>query len=179
MSTITLTAPFTKNKLAELRAGDRVNISGILYTARDTAHKRLVQALQDNTTLPVDLRDQIVYYVGPTPAQPGRPIGSAGPTTSYRMDTYAPLLMEKTGLGAMIGKGNRGQNVVDAMVRNGCVYFAAVGGAGALLARHITQASIVCYEDLGPEAVYRLTVIKFPVIVAIDTRGSSLYRATP
>lgn len=175
MSVITLTAPFTKDKLAGLRAGDQVHISGTLYTARDAAHKRLIQTILDGKKLPVDLRDQIIYYVGPTPAQPGKPIGSAGPTTSYRMDAYAPQLLEETGLGAMIGKGNRGTNVVDAIIKNRCVYFAAIGGAGALLARHITEATIVCYEELGPEAIYRLSVDDFPVIVAIDSQGNNLY----
>lgn len=168
-------APLSAEAVSAMHIGDRVLISGAIYTARDAAHKRLVALINTGAALPVDLSGQILYYAGPTPPPPGRPIGSAGPTTSSRMDAYAPLVLDKTGLRVMIGKGNRSAAVIDAMKRNGCAYLAAVGGAGALLAAHVTASTIVCYEDLGAEAVYRLTVQDFPAVVAIDCAGNSLF----
>ena len=175
MNTITLTTPLTEQKAQSLSAGVHVLLSGILYTARDAAHKRLCSLINEGKELPITLQDQVLYYVGPTPARPGKPIGSAGPTTSCRMDAYSPLLMEKAGVRGMIGKGDRSRQVIDAMKKFGCVYFAAIGGAGALLAKCITKADIVCYDDLGPEAIYKLEVVQFPVIVAIDTHGNSCF----
>ena len=157
-----------------LRAGDSVLLSGTIYTARDAAHKRMVEALAAGEELPLPIQDAVIYYVGPTPARPGQAIGSAGPTTSYRMDAYAPTLLD-LGQTGMIGKGPRNRNVIDAMVRNGAVYFAAIGGAGALLSKAIASAEVIAYDDLGAEAVRRLTVKDFPVIVAIDSRGGNLY----
>jgi len=173
--TIHLTPPVSKEAIEGLTIGDKVLISGALYTARDTAHKRLVALLDDHKPLPFDVSGQIIYYVGPTPAPPGRPIGAAGPTTSYRMDAYAPRLIE-VGLRGMIGKGPRSPEVIDAMKRWGSVYLGATGGAGALLSRAIKAAEIVAFEDLGPEAVRRLEVMDFPVIVINDTTGNDLYR---
>jgi fumarate hydratase subunit beta len=172
---LAIQTPCTSQCIGKLGAGDRVTITGVIYTARDAAHKRFVECIQNNRSLPVDLRGQILYYSGPTPTSPGKIIGSAGPTTSGRMDAYAPLLMEKTGLAGMIGKGNRSNAVIEAMKKYSCVYFAAIGGAGALLAAHIQKAEIVCFEELGAEAVYRLEVKDFPVVVAIDTSGNNLY----
>ncbi|MBX5446323.1 Fe-S-containing hydro-lyase [Sphaerobacter sp.] len=169
-----ITAPLDADTATRLRAGDAVLINGTLLTARDAAHKRLTEALASGEALPVDLRDQIVYYVGPTPARPGAIIGSAGPTTSGRMDPYTPALLA-AGLRGMIGKGHRSPVVRDAIVRHGAVYFAAVGGAGALLARRITAAEVVAYPDLGPEAIHRLTVVDFPAIVVNDAHGGDLY----
>lgn len=179
MSTIAVTTPLTEESARSLRAGDEVEVSGVIYTARDAAHKRLCSLIDADMELPVDLQDQIVYFVGPAPAKPGQPIGSAGPTTSCRMDPYSPGLIAHAGLRGMIGKGNRGSGVVEAMKEHGCVYLAAIGGAGALIARHITSASIVCYEDLGTEAIRRLEVDRLPAIVAIDTDGGSLYNQGP
>jgi fumarate hydratase subunit beta len=176
MSQIDLNTPLTDESLAALRIGDKVRISGTIYTGRDAAHKRLVDALDRGEPLPVDLRGQAIYFVGPTPPKPGEPMGSAGPTTSYRMDAYSPRLIAEAGLKAMIGKGARSQEVIDAMVRHKCVYLAAVGGAGALLGRHITAAEIVAYEDLGPEAIRRLTVEHFPAVVVNDLSGADLYQ---
>jgi fumarate hydratase subunit beta len=167
--------PFTDEVVRLLKAGDHVSITGTLYTARDAAHKRFVDLIKAGKRLPVDLTGQIIYYCGPTPAAPGKVIGSAGPTTSGRMDRFTPVLLEKAGIKAMIGKGDRSPEVVAAMKKNCAVYFAAIGGAGALLSTFIKKSEIVCYEDLGPEAVYRLTVEKFPVIVAIDWEGNNLY----
>ncbi len=159
-----------------LEAGDQVLITGALYTARDAAHKRFVEALKNGQGLPVDLRGNIIYYTGPTPAKPRHPTGSAGPTTSGRMDAYTPALIESCGLKGMIGKGKRSNHVVECIQKHKCVYFAAIGGAGALIARSIKAIDIVCYEDLGPEAVHRIEVENFPAIVAIDSRGASAYR---
>ena len=145
-----------------------------MYTARDAAHKRMYGILQKGGELPVDWKDQVIYYMGPSPAREGRPIGSAGPTTASRMDKYAPQLLD-LGLGAMVGKGKRSQAVIDAIVRNGSVYFAAVGGAGALLSKCITSAEVVAYDDLGTEAIRKLTVENFPAIVVIDSEGNNLY----
>ena len=167
-------APLTKEEAASLRAGDSVLISGTVYTARDAAHKRMYEALDAGQELPVDLNGQVVYYLGPTPARPGHVIGSAGPTTSSRMDKYAPRLLD-LGLKGMVGKGKRTQEVIDAIVRNGAVYFAAVGGAGALLSKCIKEAEVVAYDDLGTEAIRRLRVENLPVIVVIDSEGTNLY----
>jgi fumarate hydratase subunit beta len=167
--------PFTDDIVQLLKAGDRVFISGIVYTARDAAHRRFIDLITAKKKLPVDLTGQIIYYCGPTPAPPGKVIGSAGPTTSGRMDRFTPVLLEKTGLKGMIGKGDRSPEVVSAMKNKCAVYFAAIGGAGALLSAYIKKSEIVCYEDLGAEAVYRLTVEKFPVVVAIDCEGNNLY----
>lgn len=166
--------PFTKDKMKELRAGDYVYISGTIYTARDAAHKRMYESLHNGEELPLDLKNNILYYMGPSPAREGRPIGSAGPTTSSRMDKYAPDLME-LGQTGMIGKGKRNQAVKDSIVKNGAVYFAAVGGAGALLSKSIVSSEVVAYEDLGTEAIRKLMVKDFPVIVVIDSEGNDLY----
>ncbi|MBR7130565.1 MAG: Fe-S-containing hydro-lyase [Lentisphaeria bacterium] len=171
----TLTTPFTLDDIRSLRAGDRVELSGTVYTGRDAAHKRLCTLLDKGESLPVDLAGQAIYFVGPCPAPPGRPIGSAGPTTSGRMDFYSPQIIAKCGLRAMIGKGDRSQAVKDAMKEYGCVYFAATGGAGALIANSITAAEVVAFDDLGPEAIYKLTFDKLPLVVAIDSEGNSLY----
>ena len=166
-----ITAPINKETARSLHAGDYVYITGTMYTARDAAHKRMYEILQKGGELPVDWKDQVIYYMGPSPA---RPIGSAGPTTASRMDKYAPQLLD-LGLGAMVGKGKRSQAVIDAIVRNGSVYFAAVGGAGALLSKCITSAEVVAYDDLGTEAIRKLTVENFPAIVVIDSEGNNLY----
>ena len=172
--TIRVTPPLNEEAVRAMRAGDRVAITGVIYTARDAAHKRLVEARQRGESLPLDLVGQVIYYVGPCPARPGQAIGSAGPTTSGRMDTYAPALIE-LGLRAMLGKGLRSPAVVEAMKLHGSVYLAATGGAGALLARQITRADVIAYPDLGPEAIHRLEVRDFPAIVAIDTLGNDMY----
>ena len=169
-----ITAPINKETARSLHAGDYVYITGTMYTASDAAHKRMYQILQKGGELPVDWKDQVIYYMGPSPAREGRPIGSAGPTTASRMDKYAPQLLD-LGLGAMVGKGKRSQAVIDAIVRNGSVYFAAVGGAGALLSKCITSAEVVAYDDLGTEAIRKLTVENFPAIVVIDSEGNNLY----
>ncbi len=170
-----LQEPFTTEKMKPLRAGDRVLLTGTIYTARDAAHKRMVNALQNNQPIPILLKDAVIYYVGPTPAPKGRPIGSAGPTTSYRMDDYAPTLLA-LGQSGMIGKGMRNNRVIEAMKENGAVYFAAIGGAGALMSQSIVDCQVIAYEDLGAEAVRRLKVKDMPVIVAIDSQGNDLYR---
>ena len=170
-----ITTPLTAEKTRELRAGDNVLISGIIYTGRDAAHKRLVELINEGKELPVDLRDQIIYYVGPAPAMPGQAIGSAGPTTSYRMDAYAPALLD-LGLKGMIGKGKRSTEVVESMIKNEAVYFGAIGGAGALLSKCIKKAEVVCYEDLGAEAIRRLKVENLPATVIIDSLGNNLYQ---
>ncbi|MDO4285808.1 MAG: Fe-S-containing hydro-lyase [Eubacteriales bacterium] len=172
------TTPFTKEKAAQCRVGDMVYLTGTIYTARDAAHKRMAQALAAGEELPIGMRDAVIYYMGPSPAREGRPIGSAGPTTASRMDKYAPDLLD-LGMSAMIGKGKRTQEVRDAVIRNGAVYFAAIGGAGALLSKAITKAEIVAYEDLGTEAIRRLTVKDFPVIVVMDAEGNNLYETAP
>lgn len=169
-------APIKKDVARDMRAGDYVYITGTIYTARDAAHKRMYDILAQDGALPIDIKDQIIYYMGPSPAREGRPIGSAGPTTASRMDKYAPQLLD-LGLGAMIGKGKRTQEVLDAIVRNGSVYFAAVGGAGALLSKCITSSEVVAYDDLGTEAIRRLTVENFPVIVVADCEGNNLYES--
>ena len=171
---VVLTPPLKDEDVAGLRAGDRVLITGSMLTGRDAAHKRLVELIEKGEDLPVDIKGQIIYFVGPTPTRPGEAIGSAGPTTSYRMDAYSPLLIEK-GLKGMIGKGSRSSEVRDAMVKHKAVYFAAVGGAAALISRRIVSSEILAYEDLGPEAVRRLEVKEFPVIVVNDTQGNDLY----
>ena len=171
---IRLSAPLTDADVERLRAGDPVLISGTVYTARDAAHARLVELLKRGEPLPFDLQGQIIYFVGPTPAPPGRPIGSAGPTTAYRMDPYSPVLIEH-GLKAMIGKGRRSPEVREALQRHKAVYLGAVGGAGALLSQRIVSAEVVAYEDLGPEAVRRLVVKDFPAVVVNDAHGGDLY----
>lgn len=169
-----IAAPITKEIAKTLHAGDYVYITGTIYTARDAAHKRMYEILREGKELPIDVREQMIYYMGPSPARKGRPIGSAGPTTASRMDKYAPQLLD-LGLGAMIGKGKRSKEVIDAIVRNDAVYFAAVGGAGALISKCITSSEVVAYVDLGTEAIRKLTVENFPVIVVIDSEGNNLY----
>jgi fumarate hydratase subunit beta len=176
METIKITAPLSREAARNLRAGDSCLISGVIYTARDAAHKRLCQLVEEGKELPMELRDSVIYFVGPTPAKPGQAIGSAGPTTSYRMDAYSPTLIEK-GLTGMIGKGKRGPEVVAAMKEHGAVYFGAIGGCGALLSKCIKKAEIVAYEDLGAEAIRRLEVVDFPAVVVIDSLGNNLYES--
>ena len=168
--------PLKKEDIENLNSGDYVYITGTVYVARDAAHKRMDDLLKEGKELPIDLKDNIIYYMGPSPAREGRPIGSAGPTTASRMDKYAPKLLD-LGLKGMIGKGKRTEQVKDAIVRNGCVYFAAVGGAGALLSKAIASSEIVAYEDLGAEAIRKLKVKDFPVIVVIDKNGNNLYES--
>lgn len=167
-------APLDAETARSLKAGDYVYITGTIYTARDAAHKRMQEALDAGEKLPVELENNIIYYLGPTPARPGRVIGSAGPTTSSRMDKYTPQLLD-LGMKGMIGKGKRTQEVRDAIVRNGAVYFAAVGGAGALLSRQIIKSEVIAYEDLGTEAIRKLEVENLPAIVVIDSEGTDLY----
>jgi fumarate hydratase subunit beta len=171
---IRITTPLTEDVVEKLRIGDKVLISGVIYTGRDAAHKRLTDLVSRGESLPFDIAGQILYYVGPTPPKPGLAIGSAGPTTSYRMDSYAPVLIAK-GLKGMIGKGIRGKEVIEAMKKFKAIYFAATGGAGALLSKRIKKAEVVAYEDLGPEAIRRLEVEDFPVIVVNDVKGNDLY----
>jgi len=171
---IRLTTPLSTQDVEKLNIGDKVLLTGVLFTGRDAAHKRLFDLIQDGKELPIDIKGQVIYYVGPTPAKPGKPIGSAGPTTSYRMDPYSPKLIE-LGLKGMIGKGNRSQAVINAMKQFKAVYFGATGGAGALIAKRIRKAEIVAYSDLGPEAIRRLEVEDFPVTVVNDTKGKDLY----
>jgi len=166
--------PITEEKTKELNAGDYVKITGTIYVARDAAHKRMIEALKNGEELPINIEDSTIYYMGPSPAREGNPIGSAGPTTATRMDKYAPQLLD-LGQKAMIGKGRRSQEVIDAIIRNKAVYFAAVGGAGALLSKCITKSEIICYEDLGAEAILKIEVENFPVIVVIDSFGNNLY----
>ena len=167
-------APITKEVSRSLHAGDYVYITGTIYTARDAAHKRMDEALSNGENLPINIENQVIYYMGPSPAREGRPIGSAGPTTASRMDKYAPRLLD-LGLSAMIGKGKRSKEVLDAVVRNESVYFAAVGGAGALLSKCIKSSEVVAYDDLGTEAIRKLEVENFPVIVVADCEGNNLY----
>lgn len=174
MSDKIITMPISKEVATSLRAGDTVLLNGIVYTARDAAHARLVELLDQGKELPIDIKDAVIYYVGPTPAKPGQVIGSAGPTTSYRMDAYAPRLIE-LGLRGMIGKGKRSQDVIDSMKKHGAVYFGAIGGAAALIAKTIVECEMVCYEDLGSEAIRRLKVKDFPATVIIDSQGNNLY----
>ena len=169
-----ITVPMKKETVATLKAGDYVYLTGTVYTARDAAHKRMYEILQRGGELPVDWKDQVIYYMGPSPAREGRPIGSAGPTTASRMDKYAPQLLD-LGLGAMIGKGKRSEQVKEAIVRNGSVYFAAVGGAGAILSKAIKKSEVIAYDDLGTEAIRKLYVEDFPAIVVIDSQGNNLY----
>ena len=169
-----ITAPLKKEDIAGLKAGDYVYITGTIYTARDAAHKRMQDTLDKGEALPIEMEGNLIYYMGPSPAREGRPIGSAGPTTASRMDKYAPHLLD-LGLAGMIGKGKRSEAVKDAIIRNGAVYFAAVGGAGALLSKSITKSEVVAYEDLGTEAIRKLEVENFPVIVVIDKDGNNLY----
>jgi fumarate hydratase subunit beta len=172
--TITLVTPLTDQDVEQLAVGDTVLVNGVIYTARDAAHKRLIDLLATGKPLPMDLQGQVMFYVGPSPARPGRVIGAAGPTTSYRMDPYAPQLL-RLGLKAMIGKGKRSPEVIDAMIAHKAVYLGAIGGAGALISQSIKAAEIVAYEDLGPEAIRRLVVENFPTIVINDCRGNDLY----
>lgn len=171
---IKITAPVKDTDFENLKAGDKVLISGTIYTARDAAHKRLIDLLNEGKELPFDIRNQIIYYVGPSPAKPGAAIGSAGPTTSYRMDPFAPELLD-IGLKGMIGKGKRNDEVIDAIKRNKAVYFGAIGGAAALIAKSIVKAEIIAYDDLGSEAIRKLEVKDFPAIVVIDSEGNNLY----
>lgn len=173
-----ITVPIDKAIAGELKAGDYVYITGIIYTARDAAHKRMYEAMLKGEEIPFPLKDSFVYYLGPTPAREGQVIGSAGPTTSSRMDKYTPLLLEN-GLLGMIGKGKRSKEVLDSMVQNQAVYFAAVGGAGALLSKCIKKSEVIAYEDLGTEAIHKLYVEEFPVIVVIDSQGNNLYESEP
>lgn len=169
-----LTEPFNKDKLKELRAGDKVLITGTVYTARDAAHKRITEMIASGQEPPFPIAGSIIYYVGPTPAKEGMPIGSAGPTTSYRMDAYAPMLLD-LGQSIMIGKGQRSEEVVEAAKRNGAVYLAAIGGAGALMAKHIVRSEIIAFEDLGAEAVRKIYVDNMPLTVVLDSSGNNLY----
>ena len=169
-----ITMPLTAEKAAELHCGDNVLLSGVIYTGRDAAHKRLTELIDAGKELPFDVKDSVIYYVGPAPAKPGQVIGSAGPTTSYRMDAYAPALLD-LGLKGMIGKGKRSPEVIESMKKNGAVYFGAIGGCGALLAKCIKKAEVICYEDLGAEAVRRLEVENLPAVVVIDSKGNNLY----
>ena len=171
---IRLKTPLTDADIDQLKIGDKVLISGVIYTARDAAHKRMIDLVHAGKELPIDVKGQIIYYVGPTPARPGKPIGSAGPTTSYRMDAYAPKMME-LGMKGMIGKGNRAPEVIEAMKKYKAVYFGATGGASAVLSRSVKKAEVVAYEDLGPEAIRRLEVEDFPAVVINDTLGNDLY----
>ena len=176
MENIRITTPLTQEKVKDLRAGDSCLISGVIYTARDAAHKRLCELVAAGKELPLDVKDSIIYFVGPTPAKPGQVIGSAGPTTSYRMDAYSPTLIS-LGLTGMIGKGKRGQEVVDAMKEYGAVYFGAIGGCGALLSKCVKKAEVIAYDDLGAEAIRRMEVEDFPAVVIIDSLGNNLYQS--
>lgn len=178
MAQIRITTPLTREKVLALKAGDSCLLSGVIYTARDAAHQRLCRQLEAGEEMPLDVKDQILYFVGPTPAKPGRMIGSAGPTTSYRMDAYSPALI-RAGLTGMIGKGRRGPEVAAAMEAYGAVYFGAIGGCGALLSKCIKKAEVIAYEELGPEAIFRLEVEDFPVTVIMDSRGADLYKTGP
>ena len=172
---IKITTPLSREDARKLKSGDSCLISGVIYTARDAAHKRLCELADKGQALPLDIKDAIIYYVGPTPAKEGQAIGSAGPTTSYRMDAYSPTLIA-LGQTGMIGKGKRGPEVVDAMKEHGAVYFGAIGGAGALLSKCIKKAEVIAYDDLGAEAIRRLEVEDFPVVVVIDSEGNNLYQ---
>ncbi|MFC1670142.1 Fe-S-containing hydro-lyase [Spirochaetota bacterium] len=174
MSFKKITTPLSDKIVSNLKIGDKILLSGKIYSARDTAHNRLVKLIEKGESLPFDIDGQVIYFVGPTPARPGNPIGSAGPTTSSRMDAYSPGLME-IGLKGMIGKGGRSREVVDAMVKHGAVYFMAVGGAGALISKCIKKSKVIAYEDLGPEAIMEMEVEDLPVIVINDIKGNDLY----
>lgn len=169
-----ITTPITEEVTLDLKSGDYVYITGEIYVARDAAHKRMIEALKRGEELPIDIKDATIYYMGPSPAREGRPIGSAGPTTASRMDKYAPTLLD-LGQKAMIGKGKRTKEVIDAIIRNKAVYFAAIGGAGALLSKCIKESEVICYDDLGAEAIRKIAVKDFPVIVVIDREGNNLY----
>ena len=171
---IKLTTPLTEEKVKGLKAGDSILLSGVIYTGRDAAHKRLVELINEGKELPIDVKDAIIYYVGPTPAKPGMAFGSGGPTTSYRMDAYTPQLLD-LGLKGMIGKGLRNQEVINSMKKNSAVYFGAIGGAAALIGKSVRKAEIICYEDLGAEAIRRLEVEDLPLVVVIDSEGNNLY----
>jgi len=171
---ISITTPLTREKVRTLKSGDSCLITGVIYTARDAAHKRLCELVAQGKELPLDVKDSIIYFVGPTPPKPGEPIGSAGPTTSYRMDAYSPIMIRE-GQTGMIGKGKRSPEVVAAMKEHGAVYFGAIGGCGALLSNCIKKAEVIAYDDLGAEAIRRLEVVDFPVIVIIDSEGNNLY----
>ena len=175
---ISITAPMSREQARSLKAGDSCLFSGVIYTARDAAHKRLCQLVEQGKELPIDLRDCVIYFVGPTPAKPGQVIGSAGPTTSNRMDAYSPTLIA-LGQTGMIGKGTRGPEVIAAMKEHGAVYFGAIGGCGALLGKCVKKCDVVAYEDLGAEAIHRLEVEDFPVVVIIDAQGNNLYETGP
>ncbi|MGL4741495.1 MAG: Fe-S-containing hydro-lyase [Sarcina sp.] len=170
-----LNLPLKDDDIKNLEVGESILLTGVMYTGRDAAHKRLVEALDRGEDLPFDVNGATIYYVGPTPAKEGEAIGSAGPTTSYRMDAYAPRLIE-IGLKGMIGKGIRGKNVIDSMIKHKAIYFGAIGGAGALISKSIVKSEIIAYEDLGAEAIRRMEVVDFPVIVAIDSKGNDLYK---
>ena len=172
-----ITTPITQEITKDLKSGDYVYITGEMYVARDAAHKRMIEALDRKEELPIDINDSTIYYMGPSPARDGRPIGSAGPTTATRMDKYAPRLLD-LGEKAMIGKGKRSKKVIDAVIRNKAVYFAAVGGAGALLSKCIKSSEVICYDDLGAEAIRKIYVEDFPVIVVIDSEGNNLYETS-
>ena len=172
-----ITTPLTVEKVRELKSGDEVLLSGVIYTSRDAGHKRLVEAHKRGEQLPVDLTNATIYFVGPTPAKPGQALGSCGPTTSYRMDAYSPYLIKECGLTGMIGKGKRNDEVIGAMKEYGAVYFGAIGGCGALLSKCIKKAEVVAYDDLGAEAIRRLEVEDFPAIVIIDSLGNNLYQS--
>lgn len=171
---IRIQAPLTEDKISTLKAGDSILLSGIIYSARDAAHKRLIDLLKEGKELPLDIKNETIYYVGPSPAKPGQVIGSAGPTTSYRMDAYAPTLMD-LGLKGMIGKGARNKDVIDAIKRNKAVYFGAIGGAAALIGKSVIKSEIIAYEDLGAEAIRKMEVKDMPLVVIIDSKGNNLY----
>ncbi len=171
---IKLKTPLTDEQVSKLRIGDRVLLSGVIYTSRDAAHKRIVEAMDKGEKTPMEIAGQVIYYAGPSPTRPGNPIGSVGPTTSYRMDSYAPRLIEK-GLKGMIGKGSRGKEVIEAMKKYKAVYFGATGGAAALIARVVKKGQVLAYPELGPEAVNRLEVEDFPLVVINDVTGADLY----
>ena len=175
---ISIKVPLSREEARKLKSGDSCLLSGVIYTARDAAHKRLCERIAQGKELPFDIKDSVIYFVGPTPAQPGEVIGSAGPTTSYRMDAYSPMLI-KQGQTGMIGKGKRNRDVIDAMKEYGAVYFGAIGGCGALLSRCIKKSEVIAYADLGAEAIRRLEVEDFPVTVVIDSEGNNLYEIGP
>lgn len=170
-----ISTPLTKDKIKSLKSGDRILLSGIIYSARDAAHKRLIELLEKEEKLPFDIEDQIIYYVGPSPSKPGEVIGSAGPTTSYRMDSYTPQLLD-LGLSGMIGKGERGEEVILSIMKNEAIYFGAIGGAAALIAKSIVSSKVIAYEDLGAEAIRKMEVKDLHLVVIIDSEGKNLYR---
>ncbi len=174
-----ITTPLTDEVVESLNCGDMINISGVIYTGRDAAHKIMTEKLDAGEPLPVDFNGQVIYYAGPTPAKPGHVIGSCGPTTSGRMDAYTPQMIEEGGLKGMVGKGPRSKEVVDSMVANKVVYFASIGGAAAVIAASVQECEVVAYDDLGPEAVRRLVVKDYPCVVAIDSRGNNIYETGP